>query len=239
MTANSSPTAQGSQIELRLRSPTATTAVVQLRYGTGSVQTTTTVPISVLTHIAAVVHADDDLRLFINGVEEAAGGFSGGASGGDLLRIGANFSSAALFIGDVGEVGVWNAALSNDEVASLAAGERPIRLRPQKCTFYFPLKAPVVGFGGELTFSYAGPAKAALTESASPPADAQLVPMRPWSFDATQRSRLPSRGLFSALGSSSRLDTLVASAPILKSKLGRVSRIQTQIGVVRRPRSNG
>lgn len=43
--------------------------------------------------------------------------------------------------GALAEVGLWNAALTNDEVASLAAGYSPLFVRPQSLVAYWPLNA--------------------------------------------------------------------------------------------------
>jgi hypothetical protein len=41
--------------------------------------------------------------------------------------------------GRLAEAGIWNAALTDDEVASLAKGFKPYRVRPQSLVFYVPL----------------------------------------------------------------------------------------------------
>jgi hypothetical protein len=43
------------------------------------------------------------------------------------------------YIGRIAEVGVWNAALTADEIKSLAAGMSPELVRPQSLVFYAPL----------------------------------------------------------------------------------------------------
>lgn len=46
---------------------------------------------------------------------------------------------AAFFDGRVAEVGIWNAALTDGEVASLAKAVSPRLIRPQSLVFYAPL----------------------------------------------------------------------------------------------------
>jgi hypothetical protein len=44
-----------------------------------------------------------------------------------------------LFSGDIAECAIWNIALTAEEVASLAKGFKPSRIRPQSLVFYAPL----------------------------------------------------------------------------------------------------
>lgn len=41
--------------------------------------------------------------------------------------------------GNIAEVAIWSAALNNDEIAALAKGFKPTRIRPQSLVFYAPL----------------------------------------------------------------------------------------------------
>ena len=52
--------------------------------------------------------------------------------------------SGSWFSGDIAEVGVWNVALTADEVASLAKGVSPRLVRPQSLVSYLPLIREVI-----------------------------------------------------------------------------------------------
>lgn len=57
-------------------------------------------------------------------------------------------SFTAAFNGEVAEVGYWNAALDDAEVASLAAGVPPSSVRPQSLIAYLPLIRELVDLKG-------------------------------------------------------------------------------------------
>ena len=61
-------------------------------------------------------------------------------------------SAAGLFWpGRIAEFAVWNVTLGDDEIASLAAGAKPIRVRPGSLQVYVPLPgeaSPEVNFIG-------------------------------------------------------------------------------------------
>jgi hypothetical protein len=61
------------------------------------------------------------------------------------IAVGCTFSGVnnsgigSLFPGDIAEVGIWNAALTAAEIASLAKGMTCDKIRPQNLVFYAPL----------------------------------------------------------------------------------------------------
>lgn len=55
--------------------------------------------------------------------------------------------------GLVAEVGIWNAALTAAEIASLAAGMTCDKVRPQSLVFYAPLVRDLVDVKGGLTIT--------------------------------------------------------------------------------------
>ena len=54
---------------------------------------------------------------------------------GSLLRS----TAASFWQGDIAEVGIWNVALTNSEVVTLASGFSPLLVRPQALVSYWPL----------------------------------------------------------------------------------------------------
>jgi hypothetical protein len=65
-----------------------------------------------------------------------------------------NNSSIGLFaIGLIAEVGIWNAALTAAEIASLAKGMTCDKVRPQNLVFYAPLVRDLIDQKGGLTIT--------------------------------------------------------------------------------------
>lgn len=73
----------------------------------------------------------------------------------DNLTIGARRNSSVLnlFTGSVAEVGIWNVALTAEEVASLADGMTCDKVRPQSLVFYAPLVRDLIDYKGGLTIT--------------------------------------------------------------------------------------
>ena len=55
--------------------------------------------------------------------------------------------------GDIAEVGIWNIALTADEIASLAKGITCDKIRPQSLVFYAPLVRNLQDVKGGLTIT--------------------------------------------------------------------------------------
>lgn len=54
---------------------------------------------------------------------------------------------------NISEVALWNVALTDDEIASLAKGFKPTRIRPQSLIFYAPLIRDLKDWRGGLTIT--------------------------------------------------------------------------------------
>jgi len=82
-------------------------------------------------------------ELFFNGVSEATNTTNIGTQNTfTYANIGARTASNAVsgyFDGSLAEVGIWNVALTADEIASLAKGMTCNLVRPQSLVFYAPL----------------------------------------------------------------------------------------------------
>ena len=57
----------------------------------------------------------------------------------DRTYTGAFVSGTSQFSGDLAEIAIWNVALTDDEMTSLAAGCSPLRIRPASLQYYAPL----------------------------------------------------------------------------------------------------
>ncbi|MER9306789.1 LamG-like jellyroll fold domain-containing protein [Mesorhizobium sp. M0496] len=93
--------------------------------------------------------------LFIDGVQEAAGNSAGSwvtVGSGYAICIGDNVSTFwASYIGDIAQIGHWTAQLTADEIAAIAKGFAPPRVRPANLIFH----APIIRETGELKAGFA------------------------------------------------------------------------------------
>jgi hypothetical protein len=106
-------------------------------------------------HICGVFSSTSSRQLFVNGV--SAGTNTGSSTLNDLDQpaIGArNSGSFGLFWdGMIAEAGVWTAALTSAEIASLADGMTCDKVRPQSLVFYAPLVRDLIDYKGGLTIT--------------------------------------------------------------------------------------
>ena len=63
------------------------------------------------------------------------------------------YTTVNNFNGSLAEVGIWNAALTADEIASLAKGMTCDKIRPQSLVFYAPLVRDLIDQKGGLTIT--------------------------------------------------------------------------------------
>jgi hypothetical protein len=123
-------------------------------YGGGSSRMATTsggATINVWHHACAVFASDVSRSVYIDGGSKGTDTNSSSPLGVDNIGIGSiyywtgssnDFSSPMS--GRIAEAAVWNAALTDDEVAVLAAGFSPLFVRPQSLVFYVPLVRTVL-----------------------------------------------------------------------------------------------
>jgi hypothetical protein len=85
-----------------------------------------------------------------------------GANSSSIVSIGATRATSgnpaansiiSFFNGDIAEVGIWNAALTAAEIASLAKGMTCDKVRPQSLVFYAPLVRDLIDQKGGLTIT--------------------------------------------------------------------------------------
>lgn len=109
-------------------------------------------------HACGVVISATNRKAFINGGSQGSNGVSRNPASLAELNIGSLRHVAGLgswFDGDIAEVGIWNAALSDEEVAALGRGVIPPLIRPQSLVFYLPLVRDVLEVRGA-AFTAAG-----------------------------------------------------------------------------------
>jgi hypothetical protein len=106
-------------------------------------------------HACAVFESSTSRIAYCNGGN--SGTNTGSATPADLTRvlIGASwFGSLTNYVnGLIADCGIWNAALTADEIASLAKGMTCDKVRPQSLVFYAPLVRELQDVKGGLTIT--------------------------------------------------------------------------------------
>ncbi len=107
------------------------------------------------THVCGVFNSTTDRSAYLNGVLDGTN--STNVSFGSITRfyIGTRIFTTAggFFNGSIAEVGIWNAALTAAEIASLADGITCDKVRPQSLVFYTPLVRNLQDLRGGLTIT--------------------------------------------------------------------------------------
>jgi len=107
-------------------------------------------------HACAVEASASEHCVFLNGGNKNKTTVSRTPSSINALNIGTdrnNNTNTALLSGRVADVGVWNVALTDAEVASLAKGMTCDKIRPQNLVFYAPLIRDLIDQKGGLTIT--------------------------------------------------------------------------------------
>lgn len=94
-------------------------------------------------HGVGIAASDTSRYLWVNGSKSSESTVSRNPNAFDTIRIAAYATGGGFtgkeFDGRIAEVGVWNVALTDDEVGMLYAGFSPLFVRPQSLVFYLPL----------------------------------------------------------------------------------------------------
>lgn len=107
-------------------------------------------------HACGVFTSTTSRTVYLNGGGSATNTDLRNTTGIDRIRIGARFSSGTpglFFDGKLAEIGIWNAALTAAEIASLAKGMTCDKVRPQSLVFYAPLIRDLIDAKGGLTIT--------------------------------------------------------------------------------------
>jgi hypothetical protein len=122
------------------------------------------------THACGVWTSSTSRKVFINGGSAGTGTTSSNPAGFNTTGYGAaeNGPAPASFIqpfgGLLAEVGIWSAALTDAEVASLADGFSPAKIRPQSLVRYRPfVREPLCVKSGVAVTTAGSPAAASHT----------------------------------------------------------------------------
>jgi hypothetical protein len=103
-------------------------------------------------HACGVAASSTSRTIYLNGGSSATNTTSRTPTVSSVI-IGARFSTTAPFNGDIAEVGIWNAALTAAEIASLAKGMTCDKIRPQNLVFYAPLVRDLIDQKGGLAIT--------------------------------------------------------------------------------------
>jgi len=109
-------------------------------------------------HGAAVLSANNSRTAYLNGGNSATNTTNQTSTPTfNRIGIGIYFDAAnspfSYFDGRIAEVGIWTAALTAAEVASLAKGMTCDKVRPQSLVFYAPLVRDLIDVKGGLTIT--------------------------------------------------------------------------------------
>lgn len=116
---------------------------------TAAADSTTGYTANTWTHACGVFASATSRTVYINGGSSASSTVNSTATGENRLFVGVTRAASAFsnyLSGDIAEVGIWNAALTSDEVLSLAKGFSPSLIRPQSLTIYAPMVRELVDF---------------------------------------------------------------------------------------------
>jgi hypothetical protein len=103
-----------------------------------SAVTTATVPTTGWQHFAGVTASATSRFAYLNGTPGSVQTTSRVPSGINMLRVGAGGTAASLWTGTIAHCAVWNVALTDAEIAALAAGLIPLAMRPGSLVAYWP-----------------------------------------------------------------------------------------------------
>lgn len=127
---------------------------------------TTNVSNGVWQHACGVFGSSSSRDAFLNGGLKGSNTTTIGAGTLDRTEIGAKFNIArgGYMNGQIAEVGLWSAALTDAEVATLGKGVSPLLVRPQSLVAYWPLigrASPEIDIRGGFNMTLGGTPTAA------------------------------------------------------------------------------
>lgn len=110
-------------------------------------------------HACAVEAASNDHRVFLNGANKRTSSTFRTPVSINAFNVGTdrnNNNNTSFFTGQIAEVGIWDVALTDAEIASLAKGMTCDKIRPQNLVFYAPLIRDLNDQKGGLTITNNG-----------------------------------------------------------------------------------
>jgi len=125
--------------------------------GQGDAETSTTYSAGAWNHACGIERSATDRSAYLNGGGKGTNTVSRVPLGLDATSIGMR-NSDNFFNGRIGHVAMWDVDLSDSEVASLAAGVSPRKIRPGNLVYYAPIngQSPEPDIVGGLDMTVAG-----------------------------------------------------------------------------------
>jgi hypothetical protein len=108
------------------------------------------------THACGVAASSVSRLVYLNGVAGTQNTDNRTPTTANRTIVGARLATnvaGVLNNGLIAEVGIWNAALTAAEIASLAKGMTPDKIRPQSLVFYAPLVRDLIDQKGGVTIT--------------------------------------------------------------------------------------
>jgi hypothetical protein len=123
--------------------------------GTSESSRNNVVTLNTWQHGAGVFTSSTERLAYHNGIAGTVNTVSRTPSGLNTITIGGRWNTTIgnLLTGRIAEVGIWSAALTAAEVASLAKGMTCDKVRPQSLVFYAPLVRDLIDAKGGLTIT--------------------------------------------------------------------------------------
>lgn len=141
---NTSGKSTTSRYNLAIRSSTA--FAIQVGNAVGTLVSTDTISpnVNAWNHGCGVFTSTQSRTVYLNGANAVTGTATTTPNTADInaVYIGTQLISNSFtnyFEGEIAEIGIWNAALTPAEIASLAKGMTCDKVRPQNLVFYAPL----------------------------------------------------------------------------------------------------
>lgn len=130
------------------------TGQVGARINSGTtVYTTDPVPLGIWTHIAIVLYSTTSRSAFINGGGKTSDTASLNSTSTGQARFGSAGATGTGILGCMAEVGLWNVALTDDEIKQLARGTIPRRVRFNNLKYYAAFRLGDPTFDGVATYT--------------------------------------------------------------------------------------
>lgn len=114
-------------------------------------------------HAAAVFAASNSRSVYLNGGGKVTNTTSLTPTGIDTTGVGAGYYGGGRdgdnFDGSIAEMGVWNVALTDDDVAALGKGVSPLLVRPDGLQAYWPFygrDSPEIDLCGRIPLTVSG-----------------------------------------------------------------------------------
>jgi hypothetical protein len=109
--------------------------------GAAQAESSTTMGANVWSHLCSVEAANNDRAVFLNGAGKGTDATVVVPAGADRVSVGqaGDSTPSLLWDGEVAHVAIWDVALSDGEVASLAAGVSPLQISSDNLVGYWPI----------------------------------------------------------------------------------------------------